>query len=126
MARYVIDDINMSELSKESFNEFLEITRSGAKFIDIYVRKDGKDYEFQADFLKYAVKEAQSAELLTLQDRYNAQEKKLEKAKEALEYLLEAKQEKDTVSKTEKYLSLKTIGWDKAREVMAKLKAEDA
>ncbi len=36
----------------------------------------------------------------------------LDEAKKALSYLWEAKQEKDAVGKTGKYLSLKAMGWD--------------
>ena len=39
--------------AKETFEKFLALVRHGAKFIDIRVRKDGKEYTFQADILKY-------------------------------------------------------------------------
>lgn len=57
MTKYILNDITMTEPAKESFNEFLALIKHGAKFIDIHVRKDAKEYGFQADFLKYITKE---------------------------------------------------------------------
>lgn len=48
-----IEDGSMNELEIETLKKFLELTKHGAKTIDINVRKDGKEYTFQADFLKH-------------------------------------------------------------------------
>lgn len=50
---YILPKETMTQPATESFERFLNLTKHGAKFIDIRVRKDGKEYEFQADFLKY-------------------------------------------------------------------------
>lgn len=51
---YIISSVYMSNLAQESWHKFLDLVKHGAKFIDIHVRKDAKEYHFQADFLKYA------------------------------------------------------------------------
>lgn len=53
LGHYIIPKNSMSEPAIKSFNNFLNLTEHGAKSIDIKVRQDGKEYEFQADFLKY-------------------------------------------------------------------------
>lgn len=57
---YILPKETMSEPAIKSFEEFLALTKHGAKFIDIKVRKDAKEYEFQADFLKYIKPKQQS------------------------------------------------------------------
>ena len=48
MGWYFIPANAMSERSQIAFKEFLKLTKHGAKFIDIHVRKDAKQYEFRA------------------------------------------------------------------------------
>ena len=55
--RYVLDLSHCSGPAIETFDGFLALVRHGAKFIDIRVRKDSKEYEFQADILKCMRKE---------------------------------------------------------------------
>ena len=50
---YLIPLSKMNELEQKSFEEFLHLVKYGAKFIDIHVRKDAKEYEFEADYLKH-------------------------------------------------------------------------
>lgn len=50
---YTLHPSCMTTLSRQTFDEFLALVRHGAKFIDIRVRKDAKEYVFQADGLKY-------------------------------------------------------------------------
>lgn len=60
---YILSSFYMSNPAKESWDKFLDLVKHGAKFIDIHVRKDSKEYHFQADFLKYIKKaEPQSSE----------------------------------------------------------------
>lgn len=52
---YVLDEEHMNSLQRNSFEGFLQLVKHGAKFIDILVRKDAKEYRFEADFLKYMI-----------------------------------------------------------------------
>lgn len=47
IARYV----EANELEIETMARFEELVRHGYKFIDLHVRKDGKEYRFEADWL---------------------------------------------------------------------------
>lgn len=57
VGRYILDLADCSGPAIKTFDQFLTLVRHGAKFIDIRVRKDGQEYEFQADILKYVRKE---------------------------------------------------------------------
>jgi hypothetical protein len=50
---YKLNADYLNNLQVDSLNEFLNLVKHGAKSIDIHVRKDAKEYSFQADFLKY-------------------------------------------------------------------------
>lgn len=43
----------LSELSRKNLTQFIGLVEYGEKFIDITVRKDGINYDFEADFLKH-------------------------------------------------------------------------
>lgn len=53
---WFLPESDCSDLAKSSFADFLKLVRHGAKAIDIRVRKDGKEFTFQADILKYVRK----------------------------------------------------------------------
>lgn len=52
-AHYMLSCEHMNKLEIATLNTLINLTRHGAKFIDVRVRKDAVEYEFQADFLKY-------------------------------------------------------------------------
>lgn len=52
---YTLKKSTMTQSSIETFSDFLNLVKHGAKYIDIHVRRDAKEYVFQADFLKYIV-----------------------------------------------------------------------
>ena len=48
MAKPILNEINYTKLSQK---ERLDLIK-GARFLDVRVRKDGREYYFEADFLK--------------------------------------------------------------------------
>lgn len=49
-------DGQISKLQRDSIWELHDLTKHGAKFIDIRVRKDGKEYLFEGDWLKQVLR----------------------------------------------------------------------
>ncbi len=50
---YTLHPSHMTPLARQILDTFLALVKHGAKFIDIRVRKDAKEYTFEADILKY-------------------------------------------------------------------------
>jgi hypothetical protein len=50
---YFLDTERLNELQIETIDKILSLTKHGAKSIDVEIRKDGKEYRFQADWIKH-------------------------------------------------------------------------
>lgn len=55
-----IFDLDLNEYQKADIKKIAKITKYGAKSIDVLIRVDGRDYGFEADWLKEIVKDIDS------------------------------------------------------------------
>lgn len=55
--KYILESYFMSNIARDGWDNFLNIVRGGAEYINVHVRKDGKEYHYQGDFLSHMEKE---------------------------------------------------------------------